>query len=198
MKPKLVLIGGGGHCKSCIDVLEMHGGFEIVGILDQSDNVGKKVLGYEIIGTDDAIAELARQGHSFLITVGQVRSGAVRKKLFALLEAEKATAVTVVSPLAYVSRHARIGKGTVIMHHAVVNADAEVGMNCIINTKALVEHDATIESHCHISTSAVINGGAVVKEGTFFGSGAVCKEYVETGADDFIKAGTVYKGYQHG
>ena len=48
---KLILVGGGGHCKSVIDVAES-AGFNIIGILDTSDNVGKKVLNYKIIGTD--------------------------------------------------------------------------------------------------------------------------------------------------
>lgn len=43
MKP-LLLVGGGGHCKSVIDVAES-AGFTIKGILDIPENVGKDVLG---------------------------------------------------------------------------------------------------------------------------------------------------------
>ena len=53
----LVLVGGGGHCKSVIDVAES-AGYKILGILDILENVGKKVLGYSIIGTDDNLVVL--------------------------------------------------------------------------------------------------------------------------------------------
>ena len=59
---------------------------------------------------------------------------------------------TVVSPRAYLSRHARVGGGTTVMHEAIVNCSAEIGENCIINTKALVEHDAKVGNHTHIAT----------------------------------------------
>ncbi len=191
---KLILIGGGGHAKSCIDVIEQEGKFSIVGILDKEERVGEKVLGYEIIGTDDDIKEYVELGWYFLITVGQVTSAQLRMKLFKKLKDAGAKIATVVSPRAYLSKHAKVGEGTVVMHDALINAGAEVAESCIINTKALIEHDAHIESFCHISTAAVINGGVRVSEGTFFGSNAVSKEYVSTQKNDFIKAGSIYKG----
>ncbi len=194
MKPKILLIGGGGHCKSVIDVIEQEGKYEIAGILDNKELVGQKILGYEFIGTDADIGKFVKEGYVFLITVGQIESSSIRKKLFALLSKNSAMLVTVISPRAYISKHADIGKGTIVMHDALVNTSASIGENCIINSKALIEHDAVIEDFCHISTSAVINGGVKVKEGTFFGSNAVSKEYIETDKDAFIKAGTTYRG----
>jgi hypothetical protein len=43
----LILVGGGGHCKSVIDVAES-AGWTILGILDVAENVGKKVLNHTI------------------------------------------------------------------------------------------------------------------------------------------------------
>ena len=194
MTKKLILIGGGGHCKSCIDVIEQSELFEIVGILDKSEFIGQKVLGYDIIGSDEKIEELVKAGYEFLITVGQIRSSQNRKKIFKKLQTSNASLATIISPRAYVSKHAFIEKGSVVMHDALVNANVRIGRNCIINTKALLEHDVVVEDHCHISTAAVLNGGMVVKEGTFFGSNAVSKENVKTVNDDFVKAGSVFLG----
>lgn len=191
---KLILLGGGGHCKSCIDVIEQEGKYKIIGILDNEELLGQNVLGYDFIGVDADINKFATQGYTFFITVGQIKSSAIRKKLFSLLNESNAKIATVISPRAYVSKHAEIGKGTIIMHDVLVNASASIGQNCIINSKALIEHDTVIEDFCHISTSAVLNGGVTIKEGTFFGSNAVSKEYIGTYRDDFIKAGSTYKG----
>lgn len=194
MKRKLILLGGGGHCKSCIDVIEQSKQFQIVGVLGTLEKVGQKVLAYDIIGTDEQIDELVTEEFEFLVTVGQVRSPKVRKKLFAKLQESNAKIATVISPRAYVSHYATIGTGTIVMHDALVNADAQIGQNCIINSKALIEHDVLIEDHCHISTAAVLNGGVTVKEGTFFGSNAVSKEAVRTSTEAFIKAGSLFLG----
>jgi len=197
-KKKIILVSGGGHCKSAIDVIEQTGIYEIAGILDKKEKIGEKVLGYSVIGTDDEIPHFAKDGYYFLVTIGHIKSPQIRIKIFEQIEKYTHNLATIISPLAYVSPYAEIGKGTIIMHHALVNAGANVGKNCIINTKALVEHDTTIEDHCHISTSAIINGGTVVKKGTFFGSNAVSKEYVKTNEFDFIKAGNIFKGYKNG
>ncbi len=72
MNNELILIGGGGHCKSCIDVIEQSGQYKIAGILDKRENIGQTVLGYEIIGEDEQIESLAKKGFIFLITLGQI------------------------------------------------------------------------------------------------------------------------------
>ena len=45
MKEKILLIGGGGHCKSVIDVVELEGRYSVSGIIDKRELVGSKVLG---------------------------------------------------------------------------------------------------------------------------------------------------------
>ncbi|MDP1604432.1 MAG: NeuD/PglB/VioB family sugar acetyltransferase [Legionella sp.] len=193
MKPQLLLVGGGGHCKSVIDVIEKQGNYAIAGIVDQNDFIGQKVLGYEIIGCDDDLSGLFQKFKYALVTVGQIKSPELRIKLFKQLNIIGFETPSILSPRAYVSKHAIIGKGTVVMHDALINANAIIGNNCIINTKALVEHDVIIGDHCHISTAAIINGGTVVKQKTFFGSNAVSKEYITIAESSFIKAGSLVK-----
>jgi len=187
----LILIGGGGHCKAVIDVVEAENKYKIVGILDKAEVVGETVMGYKIIGTDLMIKELKEKGNSFLITVGQIKSPDLRMDLFILLKTIGADVATVFSPYSYVSKHAKVGEGSVIMHHVLVNANVVVGENCIINTKALLEHDVQIGNHCHISTSSVINGGCLINSGTFVGSNVVLVQGVELGESCLIAAGAV-------
>lgn len=191
MKQKLLLIGGGGHCRSVIDVIEQENKFEIAGIIDKKELMGQEVLGYKIIGCDDDLETLRTQYEFAFISVGQIKTPKIRMVLFEQLKILGYELPSIVSPLAYVSKYAKVGEGSIVMHHALVNANANVGKNCIINSKALIEHDAIIEDNCHISTGAIVNGGACVKEGSFYGSNVTCKEYVEVSG--FIKAGSVAK-----
>ena len=196
MKPQLILIGGGGHCAACIDVIEQENKYEIAGIVDKCD-AGKISLGYPILGGDKDLQKLSLTYSYALITIGQIKSPSTRIQLFKLIKSLGFILPTCVSPRAYVSKHASIGEGTIIMHDALINSRASVGQNCIINTKSLIEHDAVIEDHCHISTGAIVNGGTVVRQGTFVGSNAVTKESVMTKESDFVKAGSLFTGYKN-
>ncbi len=190
-KENIILIGGGGHCHSVIDVLEQENKYNILGIIDLPKFKGEKVLGYSVIGSDDDLEQLRKKCKNALITLGHIQSNDLRVKLFDKLKKAGFELPVIVSPLAYVSKHATIQEGTVIMHHALINANVKIGKNCIINTKALIEHDVIIKNHCHISTASVINGGVTVEDNTFFGSNATSKEYVEV--KGFVKAGSISK-----
>jgi len=194
MKPKLILIGGGGHCAACIDVIEQEDKFEIAGIVDK-DTTDGMLLGHPILGRDDDLHTLRASYDYALITIGQIKSPLTRIRLFEYAKSLKFTLPIIISPRAYVSKYALIGEGTIIMHDALINSRATIGRNCIINTKALIEHDGVVEDNCHISTGAIVNGGAMARQGTFVGSNAVTKESVKTKENDFIKAGSLFTGY---
>lgn len=192
IRKNIVLLGGGGHCESVIDVIEQEKKYHILGVLEPNTQ-NQKVLGYPILGGDELIPILANENTYFLITVGQIKSYSIREKLAKVLQKENAKLATVVSPLAYVSKYSEVCKGTVIMHYAFVNANAKIGQHCIINTKANIEHGSCIEDFCHISTCAVVNGDSVVKRATFIGSNATIshrttvEEGSIVGANKFIK-----------
>ena len=187
----IILIGGGGHCRSAIDVIEAENRFRIVGIVDKKEKIGDLVLGYPVIASDDQLGDLHVTVANAFVAVGHIASNEARKRLYLTIKQLGFSIPTIISPLAYVSKYASIGEGTIVMHQALVNANARVGRNCIINTKALIEHDAVVEDNCHISTGAIVNGGVYVKEDTFFGSNATSKQSIVISG--FIKAGSIVK-----
>lgn len=172
MKP-IVLIGGGGHCKSLIDVIEQQGQYQIAGIVDLREKAGEKILGNEIFACDDDLEDLVQEYSFFFMAIGQVGVNPRRTALFEKLKSMGAVFPVIISPNAYVSDHARIAEGSAVMHGSTVNAGARIGMNTIINTNALIEHDAEIGNHTHISTGAILNGGCSAGNECFIGSGAV-------------------------
>ena len=190
---KIILIGGGDHCKSVIDVIEQQNQFEIAGVVDKQELLGSKILGYQVIGNDFDLESLAKKYHYALITVGQIKSPSLRIKLFDLANKARFTLPSIISPNAYISKHSKIGNGTVVMHHAIVNANTFIGDNCIINSKALIEHDCLISSHCHISTNAIINGGVKIGPKCFIGSNVTTKDNITIKENSFIKAMTLVK-----
>lgn len=186
----IVLVGGGGHCTSVIDVIASTGKYAIAGILDKPG--GKTdVLDYPVIGTDEDIPVLSKDGHRFLITVGHMGDASLRRRLSGLIDAAGGVQEVIISPTARVSPYARLGAGTVVMHHAVVNAGADIGKGCIINTQALVEHDVVVGDQAQISTGAKVNGGCRIGDGSFIGSGAVVIQETRIARDCIVGAGAV-------
>lgn len=187
----LILVGGGGHCKSVIDVVES-AGYNILGILDMPEDVGKSVLNYKVIGTDEEIQQYADKAE-FIITVGFIRNPAIRIRIYNRIKESGGKLATIVASSAHVSRYATLGEGTVVMHQAVVNAGAKIGDNCIINTFCNIEHDAMIGDQCHISTGAIVNGDCKVGERVFIGSQSVLVNGIEVGEDIVVGAGSVVR-----
>jgi sugar O-acyltransferase (sialic acid O-acetyltransferase NeuD family) len=189
MTESIVLVGGGGHCRSCIEVLEKDG-YRIAGVLEKESSI-KSVLNIPVIGDDEAIAELISKNQSFLITIGQIKNSTLRVRLYEKVKSLSGRLVTVISSSSAVSKHSEIGEGTIIMQQAIVNAGVIIGRNCIINNKALIEHDCLIDDHAHISTAAIINGGCKIGKRVFIGSNSVLAQEIRIGDDVVIGAGSV-------
>ena len=181
IKEKIVVIGAGGHAQSCIDVIEAQGKFKIVGLIGTEHEVGKEILGYSVIGTDEDISLLAPK-----ITNAIIESSHIRRKLFLMLKEYGFNLPAIISPKADISKSAQIGGGTIVMHHALVNAGVKIGENCIINSRANIEHNSIIESHSHISTGAIVNGDCLIGSGAFIGSGSVVKQGCTIGDNSVV------------
>lgn len=185
----ILLLGGGGHCKACIDVIEQEAKFRVAGIVQSDSGGGDALFNYPILGVDDDLQKLLRNIPFAMVTVGQIKSPRIRIRLFGLLKEYGAVLPIIKSPKSYCSPRANFGEGTIVLHGGVVNANANIGRNCIINSQALVEHDVEISDHCHVSTGALINGGVRIGQGCFIGSGSVLREGIRIGENSVIGAG---------
>lgn len=187
MKP-IVLVGGGGHCKSVIEAIESIRR-EIHGILDPNEPIGSTILGYSVLGGDHLISELAKEV-DFVITVGAIKDFSLRVKLHDKVLNANGTLATIIASTAYVSKHSLLGKGTVVLHNAVVNAGANIGKGCIINTLANIEHDAIVGDYSHVSTGTMVNGNCIVGKEVMLGSQSVLMNGISIVDNTIVAAGS--------
>lgn len=174
-KPYILIIGGGGHAKACIDVIEQENKYHICGIIDKNalQNGSTHLLGYPILGSDDDLQTLFSTIQYAFIAIGQIKTPSPRLRIYQKLKRIGYHLPSIISPFAYVARNVTIKEGSIIMHHALINSNASVGKACIINSKALVEHDCKIDDFCHLSTASVVNGSCHIGEGSFLGSNMI-------------------------
>ncbi|MBD5233364.1 MAG: acetyltransferase [Bacteroidales bacterium] len=189
MKRPLILVGGGGHCKSVIEAAHSSG-VEIAGIIDMPEFLGDECLGIRFVGSDDSIPKFV-EDFDFVVTLGFIKNPERRIELHKFIKECGGQFGTVIASTANVSRYAHIGEGTVVLHNACVNAGASVGVGCIVNTLSCIEHDTVIGDYSHISTGALINGDCSIGNGVFVGSGAIVSNGLSVSGRTILGAGSV-------
>ena len=190
-KKKIVLIGGGGHCKVVISILKKINNFEIAGIVDNYKSESF-ISGIKIIGTDDDLKDIYKSGiHNALITVGSIKDNTKRYRLFNMAKEIGYKFPVIISLEAIVDESVKIGEGTVIMPGSIINIDSSIGKNGIINTGSIIEHDCKIRNHCHIAPGVHISGAVNIGELSFIGIGATMIQGIKIGRNVTIGAGSV-------
>lgn len=186
---KIVLIGGGGHCKVVIDMIKLGERFEIVGIIDKEKG---QVMGVPIIGDDEILEKLFNEGvRKAFVCVGGISNPRIREKLYLNLKKIGYSLPVIIHPHSIISDSVSIGEGTCVMAGAVLNAGCKVGENCIINTRALVEHDANLDKNVHVSPGAIVLGDVTVGKNSLIGAGTVIKQGISVGENTIVGAGSV-------
>lgn len=190
MGTSLLLIGGGGHCRSVLDCLISMGKYRQIGIVDHDRSAS--VLGISVVGNDGNLSELMQDGWtSAFITVGSIGSTAVRRRLCHIIKELGFEIPIIIDPTAIIASEAEIKEGAFIGKRAVVNSGSRIGSCAIINTGAIVEHDCCIGDFSHISPGTTICGQALIGSDTHIGAGAVVRQGLSIGSNTLIGAGSV-------
>lgn len=189
----IIIIGGGGHTRVLIDVLETLNA-TIQGIVTQDEAlVGTSMLGVPVLSLErdfkadpgkvllvNGVGNRARTGDSGL----KVREAAAeRYKNLGF------RFVSVISPHAVLSRHTVLGEGVQVLHDAVVQPVAHVGGHTIINSAAVVEHDCRIGMYCHIAPGAVLCGNVMVGNHAHIGANSTIVQGLVIGDRVIVAAG---------
>ena len=186
---KLLLLGGGGHCRSVLDSILSLGVYSDIGIV-LPDNA--EVSGAYVVGTDRDLPTLFQQGWTnAFITVGSVGNTALRRKLFGLIKQVGFHVPSIIDRTAALAKDIQIGEGCFVGKNAVVNTGAILGCCAIVNTGAVIEHDCVVGDFSHISSGAVLCGQVTIGHDTHIGAGAVVRQQIAIGNGVMIGLGSV-------
>lgn len=161
---KLLLVGAGGFGRV---VLEHASSFYDCAFLDDGD--AKIVDGVSVIGSTADMAMLFPEYKLLLVTIG---NNALRERLYKEAEAIGYSCPNLIHPSAYVSPHASLGSGVIILNNAVVQNGSRIGSGTILNPGVEAHHDSTIGNYCLIYTNSVIRSLTHVGNRVWIGSTA--------------------------
>lgn len=188
----LLIFGASGHARVIIDMAERTGQFQILGILDSFKPVGDHLMGYQILGHESLLPELAASYPGLHIHIA-IGDNDARERISHHLTrlCPDIPFATIIDPSAIVSRAAEIGPGTCIMPGAVVNAAAIIGKLCIINSRAVLEHDGKMGDCSSLGPGAVAAGGASIGHAAAVLTGGVIKHGISLGDHSVARTGAV-------
>ena len=187
---EIILIGAGGHAKSCEEVINSQKKFKISFFVDKTHKNNEKI---KTILELNFLKNYKLSNKNLLISVGQLKSGQLRKKIYEFYKNKGCIFPVIKSASSYVSKNSTLDDGTIIMHKVFINNNTSIGKNCIINSGAIIEHDVTIENNVHIAPGAIILGGCNIKENSFIGSGTVLKQNTIVNKNSILPSGKYFK-----
>ena len=188
---KMLLIGGGGHCRSVADCLRAADPEVTLGIVERPGAAPQSAHGIPVVGCDDDLSRLLSEGWTeAVVTLGSVGDPSRRRALFLHLKELGFHLPVVADPSAVIGSNTEIGEGTFLGKRTVVNAGTKIGACAIINTGAVLEHDCTVGAFAHISPGAVLCGEVTVGEGAHVGAGSVVRQQLQIGAGALIGVGS--------
>ena len=194
-KEKLIIIGAGGHARSCTDILLQNGEYDIAGCVDRSYSISDPAFmnigdcRIPVIGNDDMLEELFFE-KGFRRVFVALGNNKIRKKLYDIVTGIGFSPVNIVSKRAVISPSARLGSGICVMAGAVINVNTVIGNDCIINTNCSLDHDCIVGDHCHIAPGTAVSGTVHIGDTVQLGTGTSVIDGLTIGSGSFIGAGS--------
>ena len=188
---KLLLIGGGGHCKSIISSLDMNQ-FSEVGIVDPNLENKSEIMNIKVLGNDEDLFDLKKEGfHYAFISLGSIGDTTLRKRLYHKTVEAGLKLVNIIDKSASVDKTASLGKGIFIGKHAIINAETILEDCCIVNTGAIIEHECHIGRFTHVAPGAVICGNCYIDDDIHIGANSCIKQGITIEKGVVIGMGSV-------
>ena len=185
MTDKLLLVGAGGFGRV---VLEHASALYDCAFLDDGD--ASIVDEVPVIGKTSKLSCFYPEYKFLLVTIG---NNTLRERLYKEAASIGYSFPNIIHPSAYISAHAHIGSGCVILNNAVIQNNAKCDDGCIINPGLELHHDSTIGSYCLIYTNSVVRSLTSVGDRVWIGSTATVATSAVVPDDTTIEDGEVFK-----
>jgi sugar O-acyltransferase (sialic acid O-acetyltransferase NeuD family) len=185
----MLIAGAKGFAKQLLDVIYQLKLENETQLFDDLDADLKQLYQFQILKSlPEATQFFERMGPEFALGIGKP---SVRKLLTEKLTSAGGVLTSVISPLARIAPHAKVGDGCTIMTGAVVENDAVLGKGVLVNLNAMICHDTQVGDYCEISPGAILTGGTSLGSHSFIGAGAIINPGVKIGQNVIIGSGSV-------
>lgn len=186
----VVVLGASGNALDILDIIDALGTpWKVAGILDDERNKGSEFGGLSVLGTLAEAAALS--GVAFINGIASERTHHHKLGILAGTGLDPARFVTLIHPLAAVSRRTAIGHGSCIGPGCAVAAQVEIGAHAWLGSCAVIGHDCVLGAGVTVAPSATLAGGVKLGAQAYVGSGALLRPGIAVGERALIGMGAV-------
>lgn len=187
---RVVILGASGNALDILDVVDALGApWEAAGVLDDGRAKGGGFGGLPILGR---LAEAG--GLADVVFINGIASERTHRRKLAIIAGtglDAARFVTLIHPLAAVSRRAAIGPGSCIGPGCAVSGQVEIGAHAWLGSHAVIGHDCVLGAGATVAPSATLAGSVTLGAQAYVGSGAVLRPGITVGEGALIGMGAV-------
>jgi sugar O-acyltransferase (sialic acid O-acetyltransferase NeuD family) len=162
-------------------------GYEVAGFLDPA-GAGDAGRDIPVLGADDAWPELSQADPALRVALA-IDVPEIRARLLDYYGEQ--SALTAMSPRAYVSSRAVVGAGCLIQHGVTIMPYARIGRACKLNVNACVHHEAVVADFCTLAPGSLVLGRVIIEEACYVGAGAIIRQRCRLGRGALVGAGAV-------
>lgn len=186
----IVIIGAGGFAREVAwlieEINENSLEWNLLGFIDDNtDNLGKELNGYKVLGTTDYLNNLSKEIYA-VIAIG---NGKIREKIANKLKERKFAVL--IHPNVKISETNFIDEGSIICSGNILTVNISLGKHVIVNLDCTIGHDSVIEDYVTVLPSVNLSGNTITKKYSTIGTGTKVIQGIAIGENTIIGAGTV-------
>lgn len=188
----IAIIGSSGHAKVIIDIVRQQGRFNIAGLIDPFEDVGKMALGYPILGKEEDLPSLTK-AHNLKGVIIAIGDNFIRSMVATRIRdiSPMLPFISAIHPSASIATDVKIGEGTVVMAGVSINSSTSIGRCCILNTNSSLDHDSVMEDFASLAPRVVTGGHCRIEPHAAIGIGAILIHGIEIGEYTVVGAGSL-------
>ena len=190
-KPGVFIFGASDHARVVIDMVELEGRYQILGLFDSYKPEGTRVMGYEVLGGEEAFAHYAQRLGESTCIMG-IGDNATRGRIAADLRSRipGLCFATAVHPSSTLSRSVDLGPGAIVMARCYVGLNTRVGEGAVIATNSIFEHDGIMGEYSTLGAGSTTGGHVTLGDGAAICLGVTIIHGIRIGEQTVVGAGS--------
>ena len=170
IEKSILILGGQGGAKMCIDAIRSKNEYEIIGIIDPELKVGDLISDVPILGGENLLNILLKKGiDKIVVSFSSLKNLKFRSRKIEILKAIGFRFPNIIHSAANIEPSSSLGEGNIILASSIIGSCCVIGNFNYINTGAIICHDAIISDNNHFAPNSVIAGRVLVESNSLIG-----------------------------
>lgn len=191
-KHKLIIVGDSAFAEVAYEYFTYESDYEVVAFsVEKAYLKRSELLGVPVVPFEDLEERYSPKEHKIFVALTYLKLNTVRTRLYREAKAKGFTAISYISPRAFVWRNVEIGENCFIFESNVIQPFVKIGNNVILWSGNHIGHHSVIRDNCFISSHVVVSGFVEIGENCFLGVNSCIVDRRKIAKDCVIGAGAV-------